>query len=204
MVVSRISHRLIVLFLQAILAPCLALGEPADPVFENDVKPLLLARCQACHSEGEQTSGFSVASLRSVISGGNKHGKAVLEGNAGGSPLVRILKGQINPRMPLGEVLTESEIARIENWILNLQPTEAAQAEPWLWPFQQPVKSVPPEVEHTGWVRNPIDRFILRKLEQKIGLSPAPPGLRADAGAAPLSGPDRDAAHARGNAALSQ
>ena len=178
MAVTRISHRLTVLLLQAILAPCFATGEPTDPIFENDVKPLLLARCQACHSEGEQTSGFSVASLHSVISGGNKHGKAVLEGNAEASPLVRLLKGQINPRMPLGGVLTESEIARIENWIRSLQPTEGVQAEAWLWPFQQPVQTVPPEVERSDWVRNPIDRFILHRLEQENGLSLAPPASR--------------------------
>ena len=178
MAVSRIPRRMTGLLLLAILAPCLAAGEPTDPVFEQEVKPLLLARCQACHSEGEQTSGFSVGSLRSVISGGNKHGRAVLEGNAEASPLVRLLKGQINPRMPLGGALTESEIARIENWIRSLQPEEGVQAEAWLWPFQQPVKSVPPEVENSGWVRNPIDRFILRRLEKKNGLSPAPPASR--------------------------
>ncbi|MYC82818.1 MAG: DUF1553 domain-containing protein [Acidobacteria bacterium] len=178
MAVTRTSHRMTVLLLQAILVPCLAAGDPTDPVFENDVKPLLLARCQACHSEGEQTSGFSVSSLHSVISGGNKHGKAVLEGDAEASPLIRLLKGQINPRMPLGGVLTDSEIARIENWIRSLQPTEGVQAKAWLWPFRQPVKTVPPEVENSGWVRNPVDRFTLRKLEEQNGLSPAPPASR--------------------------
>ena len=172
------AHRLTGLLLQAILAPCLAMAEPADSIFEKEVKPLLLARCQACHSEGEQTSGFSVSSLHSVISGGNKHGKAVLQGNAEGSPLIRLLKGQINPRMPLGGVLTESEIARIENWIRSLQPTEGVQAEAWLWPFRRPVTTVPPDVENSGWVRNPIDRFILHRLEDKNGLSPAPPASR--------------------------
>ena len=171
-------YRLTGLLLQAILAPCLAMAEPADSIFENEVRPLLLARCQACHSEGEQTSGFSVSSLHSVISGGNKHGKAVLQGNAEGSPLIRLLKGQINPRMPLGGVLTESEIARIENWIRSLQPTEGVQAEAWLWPFRRPVTTVPPDVENSGWVRNPIDRFILHGLEEKNGLSPAPPASR--------------------------
>ena len=171
-------HQLTVLLLPAILAPCLATADPTDPIFEEEIKPLLLARCQSCHSEGEQTSGFSVASRHSVISGGNKHGKAVLEGNAEASPLVRLLKGQINPRMPLGGVLTESEIARIENWILSLQPTEEVQAEAWVWPFRQPVKTVPPEVDNSGWVRNPIDRFILHRLEQENGVSPAPPASR--------------------------
>ncbi len=178
MAATRMSHRLTVLLLPAILAPWLATGEPADPVFEEEIKPLLLARCQACHSAGERTSGFSVASRHSVISGGNKHGKAVLEGDAEASPLVRLLKGQIHPRMPLGGVLTESEIARIENWIHSLQPSEAVRAEAWLWPFRQPVQSVPPEVENSGWVRNPIDRFILHRLEAENGLSPAPPASR--------------------------
>ena len=178
MAVTRIPHRWAGLLLQALLAPGLALGGSADPLFENDVKPLLLARCQACHSEGERTSGFSVSSLHSVISGGNKHGKAVLEGDAEGSPLLRLLKGEIQPRMPLGGVLTESEIARIENWVRSLQPTEGAQAEAWTWPFRQPVATVPPEVENSGWVRNPIDRFVLRKLEEAEGLSPAPPASR--------------------------
>ena len=178
MAVTRIAHRWAGLLLQALLAPGLALGGPADPLFENDVQPLLLARCQACHSEGERTSGFSVSSLRSVISGGNKHGRAVREGDAEGSPLLRLLKGEIHPRMPLGGVLTESEIARIENWVRSFQPTEGAQAEAWTWPFRPPVETVPPEVENSGWVRNPIDRFVLRKLEEAEGLSPAPPASR--------------------------
>ena len=178
MAVSPIPRRMTVLLWQAILAPCLAAGEPTDPLFENEVKPLLLARCQACHSEAERTSGFSVGSLRSVIAGGNKHGKAVLEGNAEESPLVGLLKGQIHPRMPLGGTLTESEIARIANWIGTLQPAEQIEAESWMWPFRPPVKTVPPEVENSGWVRNPIDRFILRRLEGSSGLSPAPPASR--------------------------
>ena len=178
MAVSRISRRMSVLLLQAILAPCLASGESTDSFFENEVKPLLLGRCQACHSEAERTSGFSVSNLRSVISGGNKHGKAVLEGNAEESPLIRLLKGQLHPRMPLGGALAESEIARIANWIGSLQPAEEFEAEAWMWPFRPPVKTVPPDIENSGWVRNPIDRFVLRKLERKNGLSPAPPASR--------------------------
>lgn len=46
------------LLLQTILAPCLAIGEPDDSIFEKEIGPLLRARCQACHAEGELTSGF--------------------------------------------------------------------------------------------------------------------------------------------------
>ncbi len=172
------ANLLIGFLLQASLVPSLGISQSADALFEEEVRPLLQSRCQACHSEEKHTSGFSVSSLNSVVAGGNKHGRAVLEGNAEGSPLIHLLTGQLKPRMPLGGVLTESEIALIERWIGSLQPREGVQEEAWLWPFRQPVKAVPPEVENSGWVRNPIDRFILRKLEQQKGLSPASPASR--------------------------
>ena len=173
-----VRHISIIFVLQAVLAPCLASGESAESLFEKEISPLLQARCYACHSEGEKTSGFSVASLNSVMLGGNKHGRAVLEGNAEGSPLLHLLTGQLKPRMPLGGVLSESEIARIEHWIDSLQPSQGVEEEAWLWPFRPPVKQVPPEVENAGWVRNPIDRFILGKMEEKEGLWPASPASK--------------------------
>jgi hypothetical protein len=42
------------------------------------------------------------------------------------------------------------------------------------WSFQKIKPQTPPEVKHTSWARNPIDRFILAKLEAK-GIDPAPP-----------------------------
>ena len=41
------------------------------------------------------------------------------------------------------------------------------------WAFQPPVRSTPPSVTETGWVRRDLDRFILHRLEQE-GLRPAP------------------------------
>ena len=166
------------LLLQAGLAPSLSIGQSTDSFFEKEVEPLLQARCQACHSQDRRTSGFSISSRGSVVAGGNKHGRAVLEGNADGSPLIQLLKGQLKPQMPLGGVLTESEIGLIEHWIGSLQTGPAVQEEAWLWPFRRPVKVVPPEVKNSSWVRNPIDRFILRKLEEKEGLAPAPPASK--------------------------
>src|SRR5258708_5542084 len=84
--------------------------------FSQSIGPLLAARCGACHSEKVKTSGFSVVTLESVLAGGNRYGRAVIEGHPEQSPLVKILKGEISPRMPFGQALAKAEIDRIENW----------------------------------------------------------------------------------------
>ncbi len=63
--------------------------------------------------------------------------------------------------------LTAAQIALLKRWIDG--------GAPWKehWAFQSPVKPTPPAVRDAAWVRNPIDRFILARLEEK-GLAPAP------------------------------
>ncbi|PYV07082.1 MAG: hypothetical protein DMG10_00140 [Acidobacteria bacterium] len=132
---------------------------------------ILQEHCGACHSDKSKTSGFSVSSSESIIAGGNKYGRAVVEGHPDQSVLIRILRGEIQPKMPLGKSLPEADLARIEEWILRLPPS--AKAAEWRWPFEKPVKREPPPVRNSAWVKNPIDAFILSKLEEQ-GLAPAP------------------------------
>jgi mono/diheme cytochrome c family protein len=147
---------------------------PAD--FDQTVAPILASQCAECHSDRARTSGFSVATLRSVLAGGNKYGPAVVAGRPEQSPLVKLLLGHLTPQMPLGRTMAKSDIARIEEWIRGLRPEETA-ARPqgdWRWPYQKPVKHAAPVVRNQAWVRNPIDAFVLRKLEEQ-GIPPAPP-----------------------------
>jgi mono/diheme cytochrome c family protein len=147
----------------------------AVPLFAaSPVEEIFAKRCEECHSAKTHTSGFSVATLDSVIQGGNKHGRAVVAGHPESSPLVRLLKGELTPRMPMGQELTGAEIARVEEWIRTLPPTTGATAKTgWNWPYQKPAKQEPPAVANASWVRNPIDNFVLGKLEA-AGLQPAP------------------------------
>src|SRR5438067_789009 len=135
---------------------CLLAGSASAVDFERNIRPVLSANCSECHSEKTKTSGFSVTSIDAVVAGGNKHGRAVVPGDPAGSPLVKILKGELNPRMPFGKTLPEADIAHIEDWIRQLKPSNASASKPWLWPFQHPKKSEPPRVTQAGWVRNPI------------------------------------------------
>ena len=139
---------------------------------------LFQKNCGECHSAKIHSSGFSVASLVAVIRGGSKHGRAVVAGQPESSPLIKLLKGEMTPRMPVGRDLAPAEIARIEDWIRTLPPSkDAATVTDWRWPYQKPLKQDPPEVVNTSWVRNPINNFILQKSEAHQ-LQPAPPASK--------------------------
>jgi hypothetical protein len=145
----------------------------ADSGKWQSVSPIFQSNCSSCHSEKTRTSGFSVSTASAVITGGNKHGRAVVEGHPDQSPLIRILKGELAPKMPMGKSLSDAEIKLIAGWIRDLPPSELVSSNDWRWPFQTPQKKEPPAVRDPNWVKNPIDAFILARLE-KEGLQPAP------------------------------
>src|SRR5262249_36639183 len=88
-------------------------------------------------------------------------------------------------RMPPTEPrLTERQIALLKAWIdqgAKAPADEVADrsvgARVTHWAFQAPVRPAEPAAKTPAWVRNPIDRFILARLEQK-GLTPAPEAER--------------------------
>ena len=169
----------------------------AAPSQEMDpaVSAILKANCAECHSDATRTSGFSVSSSGSVFAGGNKYGKAVIAGHPAGSPLLKLLRGELQPQMPMGKKLAGADIDRIEQWIRSL-PAQAAQAATeWRWPFEKPVKKAAPSVRNAAWVGNEIDAFILAQLEQK-GISPAPPASPRTLARRAYSGPHRASSHA--------
>ncbi|MCC6538765.1 MAG: PSD1 domain-containing protein [Bryobacterales bacterium] len=137
------------------------------------LQPVFEAQCGACHSEKQKTSGFSIASMEAVIRGGSKHGQAVIAGHPENSPLVKMLKGELQPAMPMGKPLAPEAIAKVEAWVKSLTAEQAGlRKQEWRWPFERPKRVAPPDVQNDAWVRNPVDRFILSRLD-KGGLRPA-------------------------------
>lgn len=147
-----------------------AVGAPPD--FTRDILPLLTSNCGQCHSAESRTSGFSIANRDAVIAGGKKHGKAVVGGHPEESPLFQMLTGKMAPQMPMGKTLVAKDVAVIEEWIKGLPVEKTAIKQQWRWPFEKPVKPEVPVVKNASWVRNPIDAFIAKRLEEKK-LSPA-------------------------------
>src|SRR5260370_20616124 len=82
--------------------------------------------------------------------------------------------------MPTGGALRDDVIAALAASIDQMQPVPktAEKHDPHLdWLLHKPVAAPLPVVQNTRWVRNPIDAFVLAKLESK-GMQPAPPASK--------------------------
>src|SRR5205823_7708134 len=105
---------------------------------------------------------------------------AIAPGDARQSLLLQYVRGEKTPRMPMGGALSEDVIASLEKSINEMQPAPkmAQKSDPHLdWLLHKPVRPAVPAVRDATWVRNPIDAFVLAKLEAK-GLKPAPPASK--------------------------
>ena len=164
------------LLLVLVSVPSVFAGD-GGTAFTNAVGPLLKANCGECHSAKAKTSGFSVETMESTVAGGNKHGRAVVGGHPELSPMMRMITGELQPRMPMGKTLAEADVARVSEWIRTLPETKVETTSAKWWSFVKPVKAAPPAVKNAKWVRNPIDAFVLAKLEA-AGVKPAPEASR--------------------------
>ena len=156
---------------------------PAD-FFENRIRPLLAKNCYLCHTDLE-TSGLRVDSRSGLLKGG-KRGTAVIVGQPEGSLLIRALQHEGDLKMPPGGPLEPQSVADLEEWIRNgavwpEAPATMAAAHDekesgplWsLLPLRDPV---PPPVGKEDWPLNPMDHFILARLDS----SELAPSLEAD------------------------
>ncbi len=159
-------------------------GEPLD--YLRDIKPILAQHCYECHGARKQKSGLRLDTAAAVLRGGNS-GPAMVPGKSDASKLMKAVTGADDtPRMPYKKPpLTARQIALLKGWIdqgANAPANELAEtptsAKSKHWAFQAPVRPPAPAVRNQGWARNPIDRFILARLE-KEGISPSPEADRA-------------------------
>ncbi|MBK5291439.1 MAG: DUF1553 domain-containing protein, partial [Acidobacteriia bacterium] len=145
---------------------------------ENQAKAILDTNCLACHGQARM-SDLDLRETSSILKGG-KRGPAVVPGNAGASLLLQAVQREGALQMPPGKTpLTPAEIAILAAWISAGAKREAAPGAPspsW-WSFQKPVRPPVPAVKNASWTRNPIDAFVLAKLEEK-GMAPAAPADR--------------------------
>jgi hypothetical protein len=163
----------------AILVSCAA-GQQA-PDFARDVRPILESRCWACHGAKVQVHGLRLDHRADAVRGGGSGVPAIVPGSSAQSLLIKYVTGLdkdvIMP--PAGARLKPSEVDLLRAWIDSgaIWPGDAAiesagpkQSRHWAF---QPVSRPPVPKIHSGWVRNPIDAFILDKLQPR-GWKPAP------------------------------
>ena len=158
-------------------AAAVCFGQPASPVVAQAVA-ILKTNCSACHSKANRSAGLALDTRDDALKGGTR-GPAITPGKASDSLLIQAVEQTGSLKMPLGRAkLTDENIAVLRQWIDQNATwpvdTAAQKRRGWdHWSFQLPKRSAVPVVEKTAWVRNPIDNFILAKLE-KEHIQPSP------------------------------
>ncbi len=149
----------------------------SEPVnYLKDIKPVLAARCYACHGALKQKAGLRLDTAEAIRKGG-KHGPAALPGKPEKSPLIaRVTTHDADERMPQeGEPLSAPQIETLKRWVsagAKGSANEVADQDPSRhWAFQPPVRPPVPKVKSKKWVRNPVDSFLGAE-QEKRGLKP--------------------------------
>ncbi len=154
---------------------------PATIDYARDVRPVLEAHCYECHGPKKQKGHLRLDSRLSALKGGTT-GPAVVPGDADQSLIVRRVLGlDGEDRMPFEkDPLPPNQIALLKSWIAQGAPwtgpeptssadtaANAADAEPEHWAYRRPRRPTPPTVSQPDWVRNPIDQFVLARLDHE-------------------------------------
>ena len=174
----------------ALLTALAPAGGQADVDYRRDIEPILHQRCYLCHGSQQQMSGLRLDNRESALRGSDS-GPVIVPGDPAASELVaRVTSERDGYRMPPGEEslnpsqaeLLRAWIAAGAEWPLESAGQTDSASNPAAdgathWAFQ-PVRRPPlPAAQRAEWTRNPIDRFVLAKLEAEE----VEPSLEADA-----------------------
>lgn len=148
--------------------------QAADPLdFNRDIRPILSENCFYCHGQdaNKRQADLQLHIREAAIASG-----AIVPNNPMESSLIaRIMTENPDEVMPppkSNRRLSPEQKQKLKQWV-----AEGARYEPH-WAFVTPKRPPEPSVSTTNWPRNPIDRFVLAKLEQ-AGLQPSPEADRA-------------------------
>ncbi len=144
----------------------------ASVEFNRDVRPILSDKCFQCHGADAKNKNIPLRldredAAKADLGSGRR---AIVPGKAEQSELIRRVTASAARRMPpisSGHTLSVKEIDTLRTWITEGGVWQAH------WAFIPPKRSAAPSVTNTSWLRNPIDSFVLSRLEQQ-GLKPAP------------------------------
>ena len=148
-------------------------------LFRSEVRELLSTHCLDCHGGDALKGDFDLSTREALVSSG------FLRDSARASHLFQVISHTVEPRMPhKKEKLPPAAIKKIAEWIdlgapygkpltegLNQRVVAASDSH---WAFRVLERPALPEVENEEWISNPIDRFVLRRLEDAARV-PAPP-----------------------------
>ncbi|QDT40808.1 Planctomycete cytochrome C [Gimesia alba] len=144
--------------------------------FENDVRKILKVHCLHCHGENGETEGSLDLRLKRLMVKGGDSGPAIVPGKSGESELIARIEAKEMP--PEGKHMPEEELAILKRWVdqgahtLRPEPEKidadyVFPDELAFWSFQPVKNNAVPKVKQSKLVRQPVDAFLLAKLEEK-------------------------------------
>lgn len=163
--------------------------------FEEKIRPVLVEQCQNCHSakaasQKKLKGGLALDSREAWLKGGDS-GQVILPGKPEASLLIKSLHHEDDLKMPPKGKLSKAVIADFERWVkmgapdprvganlVGVKPARVINFDEGrsFWSFR-PLQVVPPPTVASpaipGWPRNPVDQFVLAKLQAK-GIRPNP------------------------------
>lgn len=150
--------------------------------FKRDVEPIFAQACHQCHGAKRVLGKLRLDNKGMAMKGGFS-GPSILPGNSKESRLMQRILGEGDEvQMPMGgDPLKPEQIELIRKWIDEGAhwPDSVEKAEiPWHWAYIKPHRPELPGVKNKSWVGNPIDAFILARLESE-GLQPSPEANKA-------------------------
>ena len=146
-------------------------GNEAEKYYLEHVKPILAARCYACHGVLKQEANLRLDTATFAIKGGDS-GAAIEPLNLESLLITRVSATDDSERMPPeGDPLKSAEIEAVKTWIAQgarAPADEQPERDPRdHWAFKPPVRPAIPQVADTLSNRNPIDAFIEAKRQER-------------------------------------
>jgi hypothetical protein len=168
-----------------VTTPSEAPGAGGDRIdFRRDIQPIFDASCTKCHGATRQRGQLRLDS-RSFALHGSVTGPVISPGDSARSRLVQVVShsdpAERMPQPSTAVPLSPEKIQLIRRWIDQGASWPETPGQPQYephWAYREPSRPSPPRVRDARWVRNPIDAFVLARLERE-GLAPSAEAERA-------------------------
>ncbi len=157
------------------------LTEDEIAFFEKRIRPVLVEKCYECHSaESKELQGDLLVDSRASIRNGGTKGACVIPGDVEKSLLIQAIRYEDEEmQMPPDGKLSDAEIADLTEWIRMGAPDPRSTATKHLgkqidvaearqfWSLKPLSTPTIPKCNELNWIRNPIDAFVLSKMEEQ-------------------------------------
>ena len=157
----------------------------ADEDLLRQASEVLATNCLGCHGGTMKMSDLDLRSREAMLKGGTR-GPAMVPGDPENSRMLRLVMHTEQPSMPPGKKLQNWQIAVLRNWIgtgaplqkpigsdvdakkamVAMEERPIQEKEREIWSFRPVRRLNPPTVSSAAWMKNPIDAFLLKSMEQ--------------------------------------